>query len=107
MLLLSCRLVRSYRYFTEATAMILGDVFERFAQDSPLSVMAQGLMENALSPSLVDQLFEDVAERQYTKKLLFSSIVDLMSLVVCRIQPAICAAYQGPAETIEASLKAV
>jgi IS4 transposase len=87
--------------------MILGDVFERFAQDSPLSVMAQGLMENALSPSLVDQLFEDVAEKQYTKKLLFSSIVDLMSSVVCRIQPAISAAYQAHAETIDASLKAV
>jgi IS4 transposase len=87
--------------------MILGDVFERFAQDSPLTVMARGLMENALSPSLVDQLFEDVAEKQYTKKLLFSSIVDLMSSVVCRIQPAICAAYQAHAETIDGSLKAV
>lgn len=87
--------------------MILGDVFERFAQDSPLSVMAQGVMENALSPQFVDQLFEDVAERQYTRKLLFSSIVDLMSAVVCRIRPAICAAYQARAEVIEASLKAV
>ena len=46
--------------------MILSDVFERFAQDSPLSVMAQGVLENALSPRVVDQLFEDVAERQYT-----------------------------------------
>ena len=43
--------------------MILSDVFERFSQDSPLSVMAQGLMVNALSPRIVDQLFEDVAER--------------------------------------------
>jgi hypothetical protein len=32
--------------------MILGDVFERFAQDSPLSVMARGVMENALGPKL-------------------------------------------------------
>ena len=31
--------------------MILGDVFERFSQDAPLSVMAQGIMENALNPS--------------------------------------------------------
>jgi IS4 transposase len=87
--------------------MILGDVFERFVQDSPLSVMAQGVLENTLSPTVVDQLFEDVAEHQYTRKLLFSSIVDLMSLVVCRIQPAIHAAYQAQAETIEASLRAV
>ena len=78
--------------------MILGDVFERFAQDSPLSVMARGVLENALNPQVVDQLFDDVADKQYTKQLLFSSIVDLMSLVVCRIQPAIHAAYQAHAE---------
>src|SRR3954447_22889431 len=87
--------------------MILGDVFERFAQDSPLSVMARGVMENALNPQVVDQLFQDVADRQYTKQLLFSSIVDLMGLVVCRIQPAIHAAYQAHAETIDASIQAV
>ena len=87
--------------------MILGDVFERFAQDSPLSVMARGVMENALNPKLVDQLFEHVADKQYTKRLLFSSIVDLMSLVVCRIQPAVHAAYQAHAETIDATVQAV
>jgi IS4 transposase len=87
--------------------MYLNDIFERFAQDSPLSVMARGLMENALNPQILDQLFEDVADRQYTKKLLFSSIVELMSLVVCRIQPAIHAAYQAHAETIDASIRAV
>lgn len=87
--------------------MILGDVFERFAQQTPLTVMARGLLENVLNPTAVDQLFEVVAERQYTKKLLFSSIVDLMSVVVCRIQPAICSAYQDQAEILNASLKAV
>ncbi len=87
--------------------MILGDVFERFAQDSPLSVMARGVMENALSPKLVVELFEDVADQQYTKRLLFSSIVDLMSLVVCRIQPAVHAAYQAHAETLDATVQAV
>jgi hypothetical protein len=87
--------------------MLLSDVFERFAQDSPLSVMAQGVLENALNPQVVDQLFEDVAERQYTRKLLFSTVVDLMSVVVCRIRPAICAAYQARSEVIDASLKAV
>jgi IS4 transposase len=87
--------------------MILSDVFGRFAQDSPLSVMAQAALENALNPGVVDQLFEDVAQRQYTRKLLFSSVVDLMGLVVCRIQPAVSAAYQARAETIETSLRAV
>ena len=44
--------------------MILSDVFERFSQDAPLSVMAQGIMENALNSEILDQLFEDVAEKQ-------------------------------------------
>jgi IS4 transposase len=87
--------------------MILGEVFERFVHESPLTVMAQGVLENALNPALVDQLFEEVAEVQYTRKLLFSSVVDLMSTVVCRIKPAIHAAYKARAATIGASLKAV
>ena len=87
--------------------MILSDVFERFAAACPLPVMARATLENALNPQIVDQLFEDVADRQYTRKILFSSIVDLMSLVVCRIRPAINAAYQARAGTSDASLKAV
>ena len=39
--------------------MILSDVFERFSQDAPLSVMAQAIMENALTPQILDQLVED------------------------------------------------
>ena len=87
--------------------MILSDVFERFSQDSPLSVMAQGVMENALNPRIVDQLFEDVARQQFTNKLLFSTIVDLMSVVVCRIRPSIHAAFQARAETVGATIDAV
>jgi IS4 transposase len=87
--------------------MILSDVFERFAQDSPLTVMARALLENALDPTTLDQLFEDVADRQYTKKLLFSSVVDLMGLVVCRIQPALNAAYRDKAETLPVSIQAL
>jgi IS4 transposase len=87
--------------------MILSDVFERFAQDAPLPVMAQGVMENALNPLILDRLFEDVARKQFTHKLLFSTIVDLMSVVVCRIRPSIHAAFQARAETIGATIDAV
>src|SRR3954469_22080072 len=87
--------------------MVLSDVFERFAQDAPLSVMAQGIMENALNPLLLDQLFDSVAQKQFTHKLLFSTIVDLMSVAVCRIRPSIHAAYQARAETVGATIDAV
>jgi IS4 transposase len=87
--------------------MILSEVFERFSQDSPLSVMAQAVMENAMSPQILDQLFEDFAQKQFTNKLLFSTIVELMSVVVCRIRPSIHAAFQARAETVGATIDAV
>ena len=87
--------------------MLLGEVFERFAQDCPLPVMVRGLLENTLTPQSVDELFANVAERQYTRTLLFSSLVDLMGLVVTGVRPAVNAAYHARAETIGVSLKSV
>jgi hypothetical protein len=87
--------------------MILPEVFERFAQDSPICVMARAALEHALAPRTIDGLFEATAEGQYTRTLLFSSVVDLMGLVVCKIRPAVHAAYHARAETIGVSLRAV
>src|SRR3954463_476930 len=87
--------------------MILNEVFERFAQDAPLSVMAQGVMANAMNPQVLDQLFEQVARKQFTNKLLFSTVVDLMSVVVCRSRPSLHAAFQARAETVGATIDAV
>ena len=38
--------------------MILGQVFERFIEESPVSVMVRGLLETILSPQKLDELFE-------------------------------------------------
>ena len=80
--------------------MIPTEVFDCFAQGDYIPLMAQAAMEHALSPRVVDQLFEETADRQYTRDLLFSSVVGLMSLVVCRIRPSINAAYQKNAVPI-------
>ena len=87
--------------------MVLDDIFERFAAQSPVTVMARAALEHALDPSAIDALFEEVAERQYTRTLLFSTVVDLMSTVVCNVRPAIHAAFQANAESIGVSLRAV
>ena len=107
MSVLSCRFPRSYQLCREATLMLLNDVFERFVHDSPVSVMVRGLLENTLSPRFLDELFANAAEPQYTRTLLFSSVVDLMGLVVNRIQPAVNSAYHARAKTIGVSLKSV
>ncbi len=87
--------------------MLLDELFERFVQNCPLPVMVRGLLENTLSPRFVDELFETTAQSQYTRTLLFSTIVDLMGSVVGRVRPAINAAYKARAETIGVSLKSV
>jgi Transposase DDE domain len=63
--------------------MLLARVFDQFVQDSPLTVMARALLEHALEPGPIDEMFERTATVQYTDKLLFSSVVDMMGLVVC------------------------
>lgn len=87
--------------------MVLDDIFERFARQRPVTVMARAALEHALSPRAIDALFEQAAERQYTRTLLFSSVVDLMGSVVAGIQPAVHAAYRARAETLGVSIKAV
>ncbi len=87
--------------------MVLDDIFERFAAQSPVTVMARATLEHALDPKAIDALFEEVAKRQYTRTLLFSTVVDLMGTVVCNVRPAIHAAFQANAESIGVSLRAV
>ena len=53
--------------------MILDDVFERFADQSPVSVMVRATLENALNPRPSTNSSRTRPDRQYTRTLLFSS----------------------------------
>ena len=78
--------------------MVLDAVLERFVKDSPVSVMARMTMQRALSPEWIDQLFEEHREQQYTRELLFSTVVDLMALVALGLRPSLHAAAQAMEE---------
>ena len=86
---------------------MLGKIFERFVEQSPISVMARGLLERVLPPTKVDELFERVANHQYTRDLLFSTVFDLMSQVVCGARKSVHAAYQGSVDEISVSLTSI
>lgn len=77
--------------------MLLGPPFERFAAPTPVCVMTRVLMEAALNPHALDDLFGRVADRPYERELLFSTCVDLMARVVCRTHRSVHAAYQASA----------
>src|SRR5580704_14071357 len=73
--------------------MLLATVFDKFVEDSPLSVMARALMEYALQPGPLDEMFERTCSVQYTDKLLFSTVVDTMGLIVCGKADSIHSVY--------------
>lgn len=87
--------------------MILGPVFEKFINSSPLSVMARATIEHALSASALDALFNRTAKRGYERELLFSTTVDVMSLVVCGKAPHVQSAYKQIHERVPVTLKSV
>jgi IS4 transposase len=75
--------------------MALEAVFERFTKQSPLTVMARLLMQQALSREWMDELFEQHRDKQYTRELLFSTVVELMALVALGLKPSLHAAAQA------------
>ena len=75
--------------------MALKTILERFAQRSPVTVMVRRTLEHALSSQWVDEVFEANREEQYTRELLFSSVVDLMGVVALGLRPSLHAAAQS------------
>lgn len=86
---------------------MLSPIFKNFVKESPISVMARGMMERVLNPSQLDQWFNTTAKQQYTKDLMFSTVFDLMSQVVCGSRKAVHTAYQASTEEIGVSITSV
>lgn len=73
---------------------MFGEILQKFADKSPITVMVRGLLENLFNPEKIDRWFDSVRRTQYTKEILFSSIVSLMLQVVCKIRPSVHSAYR-------------
>jgi IS4 transposase len=72
--------------------MAFDTVLQRFIEKSPVSVMARLAVQRAVGREWVDSLFEQHRERQYTRELLFSMVVEMMSLVAMGLRPSLHAA---------------
>src|SRR5215813_11157998 len=91
----------------EVTTMLLETIFAPFVQERPICVMARAVLERLLDAPRLDALFARTAQQQYTRELLFSSLVQLMSEVVLGIHPTVHAAYQANKATIGVSTTAL
>jgi hypothetical protein len=87
--------------------MIFSDVFEQFVRSSPACVMHRAVMENVFAPAELDGLFRRAAVGQYERELLFSTLVDLVGLVVCRVSKSVHAAYVRKRQEVTVSVRAV
>lgn len=83
---------------------MLGTVFARFVEKSPISVMVRGTLERVLGADQLDTWFARTAQKPYTRTVLFSTVYDVLSQVVLRIKPSVRAAYRDQADKVGASL---
>ena len=82
-------------------------LIDRFAQKAPVATMVRGLLAHSLSADRLDAIFRETSQRQYEGELLFSSVVELLSLVVTKSQKSLHAAYQRHHEELSVSLTAI
>jgi IS4 transposase len=68
---------------------------ERFVKQTPITVMARLALQRALEPAWIDAVFERHRQYQYKGELLFSTTVDLMSVVAVGMRPSVHAAFQA------------
>ena len=87
--------------------MNLSPILKRFVDEAPLPVMMRAVLERELDAVQLDSWFETVAQQQYTRKLLFLSLFELMTQVVLRQSGSICGAWLQTEGHVGVSLASV
>jgi hypothetical protein len=87
--------------------MFANDLLVRYQQKEPVPLMAWALLNHALTPDFLDDLFERNVLKQYTRKLLFSDAVSLMSTVVTGVHSSVHDAFQAQWKTGGVSFQAI
>jgi hypothetical protein len=87
--------------------MVAAQILDRFVERCPAVVMVRATLERLLRPERLDQIFEDASQRQYTKQLLFSQLVAVMTAVATRTHASVHAAYLAMKERLGVSVTAL
>jgi hypothetical protein len=86
---------------------MLDQIFEQFARQAPVPVMMRAILENILSPTRLNAVFDDTAQQQYTRQLTFDAVVALLAEVVTKRQASVYQAYRARREQLAVSAKAL
>lgn len=79
-------------------------VVERFERHAPASVTARLALEQAVPAQWIDEVFDEHRQRQYPRELLFSTVVELMTLVTLGLRPSLHAAARQMDQQLPVSL---
>jgi IS4 transposase len=93
-----------YTFSSTEVAVIHAEVIDRFLKKSPVTVMVRGLVEYVSPPNHLDQLFRETAVTQREDQLLFSLVVETLSLAVTSVRDSANAAYKASRERFTVSV---
>ena len=86
--------------------MLLSAPFQKFVEASPVSVMMRGIIENLFHPERLERLFNETAVTQYTRKLPFATVAEVMGEVVFNVSPSVGASVKDRVATLPVSTRA-
>ena len=87
--------------------MIFGAMFDRFARERPMAVLAMMTVRNIFSDRQIDQIFEQASNSQYTRELRFSLCAKLLGDVALCGASSVNAVYKKYEQSIPVSASAV
>lgn len=82
-------------------------LLEQFIEKAPVAVMVRSTLEYVFSSESIDKIFAESAIRQHPGELLFSSVVDLLTMVVWRQRASIGEGYRRSKDRFDVSVRSV
>jgi hypothetical protein len=83
------------------------DVLRATERTNAGALMLEMILKRAVHPDAINAMFKRTAERQYTHELLFSTLVDLMLLVVLDKRNSVHRNYLSMSDEVGVSVRAV
>jgi len=65
---------------TSGADNLFTDIFNKFSDKAPISIIFRATLERTINPEFINNLYDDVSQKQYTRKLIFSTIFELILL---------------------------
>ena len=82
------------------------EIIQKFAEKTPITLMVHALLERLLNNELIDKWFGTMSINQYTRKIMFSSVLGIMLQVVCKTRSSVHSEYMN-SDNVGASIVAL